>query len=435
MATLGTYRSWCKDKEVSPSHSVVLEGVTKVGFSEDTVLNHLKDISAGVKVTDHQESATNPDTFNILCTFKVSTDKVPLPSTIKVTEGIEWKVVILHDKEGPTEPPKDGGEFDKLLQAFLKAQGQEGYLEKLKAAPAPAVVQQVTKHSRKIQPFSGKKPVPKGEWDFETWEQVVRQSVLDSSMSAADKHRMVVDSLMPPALDVATDPTITTADGLVGALQKAYGVVADGDDLYAEFRDTYQRSDETPSEYLIRLNGTLQKAIKHGGISAACGNKARLDQFVRGCIFHEEMIFTLQLHIHKSNPPNYVDLLQTLRGEETRRAERERRRGEATATKKQVKIQQHSTASATDAKSADLERQVKALQKELAAMRASKSAPPPPKQTKGKYFCYRCGQDGHTHKDCTGAINAQLVQLKLMARANKQGNSREPPRRDERGAQ
>ena len=62
-------------------------------------------------------------------------------------------------------------------------------------------------------------------------ERVVQQSIINNTgISDQEKWIHITDSLMPPALDMALDGDVISAEDIPSALQKAYGVVSDGYD-------------------------------------------------------------------------------------------------------------------------------------------------------------------------------------------------------------
>lgn len=458
MATLKAYTSWCQELQVSADRCIVVEGVLKVGYSKGTIENQLKGFGS-VKVLEERASG---DEFLVLCIFSSPVSDLPIPSSLAVAEGITWKLVHLGappatdgktdtsstDDTKDDDPPVD---FGAMLNDFFLAHGMDpGKFLKSSSDTTddvPPAVKKVVEHvvvtsaasHRRIRPFSGRLPVPNGEWEFVTWDQVVTQSVLGGGMPSHQRRSAIIDSLLPPALDVARDPSLTTPEALVEALQKAYGEVKDGDDLYAEFRDTYQVSNELPSAFLVRLNGVLQQVVRQGGLTPGRANRSRLDQFLRGCLFQEDIIAALNLRSLKGDPPSYVDLLQMLRAEEARHVERERRRQVSkvsTTTPKSARVHEQTV------KTGKLEQQMAELKSQLAALQMVKPAKEPAgkqMQARGPYrrqplFCYKCGQDGHGMNACNNPVNATLVQKKLADRVRKSGNEREPPSRDEREA-
>ena len=73
-----------------------------------------------------------------------------------------------------------------------------------------------------------------------------------------------------------------------------YGAACDGEDLYSEFRYTYQNQGEKPSAYLSRLEDKLDQVIGYDGELA---DKTRLAQFTRGCAYDEQLVHALNLRI------------------------------------------------------------------------------------------------------------------------------------------
>ena len=136
----------------------------------------------------------------------------------------------------------------------------------------------------KLRCFSGKTPCPNLESDYDAWRSTVDFFLADPSMS--DKHiaRRIIESLLPPAANVVQHlgPNSSPHDYL-SLLDSAYGIVDDGDELFAKFLNTNQNSGEKPSSYLQRLQAVLSKVVKRGGIATVDIERQLLKQFCRGC--------------------------------------------------------------------------------------------------------------------------------------------------------
>jgi len=105
----------------------------------------------------------------------------------------------------------------------------------------------------------------------------------------------------------------------VRLLQSAYGLVNDGEEIFAKFLNTHQDSGEKASEYLQRLQAILSTAIRRG-VSEANANRQLFKQFTRGC-WDQTLLLTLQQKIKKNDlPSDFPELLLQLRTEEERRA-------------------------------------------------------------------------------------------------------------------
>jgi hypothetical protein len=105
--------------------------------------------------------------------------------------------------------------------------------------------------NRKLRLFSGKSPVPSGEVDFETWRLQVRQLDNEPELDENQKRRIILQSLLRPALDSVA--TVATKVEILQILDNIYGSVVDGTELLLKFQTTYQNDKESCSSYLQRL--------------------------------------------------------------------------------------------------------------------------------------------------------------------------------------
>ena len=446
---------------------MVLRGVDTTGYSEGTVEAHLKSLGDDPKVVDKRKTAS--DTFEVLCTIK-DASKIPPKYSLTISEDpvIVWEV--LRVKHTP-----DQEAFTAALEALLN---QYGKSREDITSPASHPKHHVTidggKQYRRLRQFSGREPTPNGELPYETWRQLAEQMVAEPTLTAADKKARVVESLIPPALGILRGcPPEATAQDLLRNLRRVYGAACDGEDLYSSFRAMYQEQGERPSTYLTRLDEKLQQVIEYEGIVPSHADRARLAQFIRGCIYDEPLVYALQLRQKKENPPDFVSLLHAVRAEEeedlARNAHRHR------AKKVHAKV---SFADSLPPEGLALAKRVEELTSEVARLKVDKAPSPPslpaaalaatvpppysvqqeldqlkqlvhqlqaesqPKaapragghagrrQGRGdrqrSTLCYQCGEYGHMLKQCSAPANAQLVQQRLVSRF--QGNEGGRPR-------
>lgn len=142
----------------------------------------------------------------------------------------------------------------------------------------------------------------------------------DPALSDLQCSRKILDSLVPPATNVVKPlgpQALPTA--YLELLDSAFGIVedGDGDELFAVFLNTFQNSEEKPSQYLHRLQTVLTKTLRGGGVSANEADKHLLQQFCRGC-WDNVLIADLQLERKRDMPPPFPELLLQLRVEEDR---------------------------------------------------------------------------------------------------------------------
>lgn len=172
----------------------------------------------------------------------------------------------------------------------------------------------------RIRTFSGRLPKPNGEVDYDAWRTQVELLLCDRSLSENLKVRRVLESLLSPAADIVKSlGTSAPLQSYLEQLEAAFGIVEDGEELFATFLSSNQNPGEKPSTYLNRLQGLLTKAISRGGVDAKDSNKHLLRQFCRGC-WDQSLIVGLQLEHQKSSPPSFSELLLLLRTEEDRRS-------------------------------------------------------------------------------------------------------------------
>ena len=275
-------------------------------------------------------------------------------------------------EEGPSK-------FEEALKTLLAEHGKT-LADLSLASPTPAksdpdvpkdVEETIIKHvisssstqRRRLRLFSGRTPVPSGELDFEGWRRPAKQLVDDKDLSESEKFNRIVESLLPPASDIAWAlGKDATSSHVLDGLEKAYGSTIDGDELYLKFSECYQSEQETASDYLLRLQGLLSKAIEAGGVAPERADNVRVQQFARGCLYNDPLLVALDLK-RRQTPPDFVTLLQEVRREEQTQADRAaRRKGEPKG--KKVATHEQSVNEPED-KMIELSKQVTLLQQQL----------------------------------------------------------------------
>lgn len=317
--------------------------------------------------------------------------------------------------------------------------------------------------SSKFRPFSGKTPCPNMEVEYDSWRSNVEFYLADPSVSDRQVVRKIIDSLLPPAANIVKHlGPLSTPDNFLALLDSAYGTVDDVDELFAKFLSTNQNAGEKPSAYLHRLQTTLTKVVKGGGVPAADFDRQLLKQFCRGC-WDNSLLISLQLEQKKSQPPTFSELLLQLRTEEDKQAAKSSRMKQHLGLSK-LKVQSNplsvysdidmtaNTDDKTHTLTQKLQQQIAQLQNQLTSLKASidepttkksqtKAAQPkkgklkeakPERHTTGDesgskssrrprpWYCFTCGEDGHIATTCTEEPNPDLVESKRKELKSKQ---------------
>ncbi len=167
--------------------------------------------------------------------------------------------------------------------------------------------------------FSRRSPLPPNEPDFDTWQASDDFLLNDPSISDLHRTRKILDSLLPPAVDVViyVRPTALPAVYL-GLLESVYGSVEDGDELIAKLMGTLQNQSEKPSDYL-HLQVILSAAIRRGGIAESKRDGYHLKQFCRGC-WDNLPITDLQLEKREIQPHTFAELTVLIPTQEDKHA-------------------------------------------------------------------------------------------------------------------
>ena len=288
----------------------------------------------------------------------------------------------------------------------------------------------------KMRTFSGRLPKPNGEVDYEAWRTQVELLLSDTHVTDSQKNRKILESLIGPAADMVK-PLGVNANPVayVNHLESAFGVVADGEELFAAFLSANQNSGEKPSDYLFRLQTLLTKVISRGGAPLADSEKHLIRQFCRGCWDHS-LILGLQLEQKKNSPPSFPELLHQLRTEEDRRSVKLDRMKKHLGSSR-ASAHAHAVygievpVESKDDDTQKLRDEVAELKKQIATLSIKKEPQPNRTQIEAScmvtnastprnfaprhpkpWFCFKCGEDGHIVAHCVSAPNPVLVHQK-----------------------
>lgn len=300
---------------------------------------------------------------------------------------------------------------------------------------------------RKLRPFSGS-PSAKDEDSFDIWVDQAEGQLEEwgaASIGEVEKRRRISEALRPPASSIVRDLHVynaqATAQEYISALDAAFGTTESGEEILLKFHDTTQQEHEKPSDFLMRVNAVLRRAIRKGGADPGRADYLRLQKFIRS-VYDEMLLVSLRLRDCLPNPPSFINLLSQVRRYEEEVAHKRSRR-----PLKGRSLQTMASSNGDSLTHPDLEDRMAKLEAQL----SSRHDPPPPlmdftslqavssnnmypsQMPSPRFFCYKCGEDGHIRRSCQNPPNLTLVNQKLIQCVQTQGNGGGRPRRSDQG--
>ncbi|XP_043082986.1 paraneoplastic antigen Ma1 homolog [Puntigrus tetrazona] len=455
---------WSREENANLSRAIVLSNVP-LGTSDDTiqkVLNTVK-VFGRTRIRGRRGDVTGRWLFILV---EASADLEPdvIPPEIGIeNEAGPWSVNLVGSLVAQA-PASEGDPFQLKLQALLQQEGKS--MDEVKAIimgkQSPKsdfnmdlvdaigkLVDRCNQASsdspgyRKLRLFSGLKPVPPGEEEYESWMEQAAQMISEWHCSEAAKRQRIVESLRGPAADIVRFLKVTspsaTANEYLAALETSYGTTESGPDLMARFRHTYQESGEKLSAFLYRLDKLLHRALLKGGIDAVSINKARMEQLIKGALTNDMVALRIRMTHTLQSPPSFPQLMKEIREEEHWVAARENVKASVANVV--------STQASVPSELQNLKKEVKELSTQvsqllnLASLPCASDCTPqkisskrsegvtdnsqkvkPAQSPVPMIFCYKCGEDGHKKWECKAPEDLRKVNQKLIKMQRLQGN-------------
>lgn len=345
--------NWCVDKDIDVKKSIVLSGVS-LDVNDETIYKVLDEAKIfGRSKVGGRCLAPTGNNQSVLIEITNDVTKADIPEQLVAGDPSQLWVVSVPDIQS-SNVPVGTGDFQLKLASFLASEGKTladvtGVLNPMPAPTAPPAVPDLNTelfnaisslvekcHAppmdgqgyRKLRLFSGMKPTPHGEEEYDSWAEQTTHMLDEWQCSDVVKKQRIAESLKGPAADIvrglrATNTQATASEYLM-ALETAFGTTDSAADLMVRFRNTFQQETEKLSEYLLRLDKLLHAVHRKGGIAVADMNQTRIEQTVRGALTHDIAALRIRMTYKLKPPPSFTELLREVREEEGMALERER---------------------------------------------------------------------------------------------------------------
>uniref|UniRef100_A0A3B3B7V4 Uncharacterized protein n=1 Tax=Oryzias melastigma TaxID=30732 RepID=A0A3B3B7V4_ORYME len=327
-----THNNWCRGEGVEVSHALMA-----IGISEEAPIDAIELALETIKVLGKvrvRGKMFDPEsnTVTVLCECREEIDSQRVPTELLLDEeGSKWTLVTAR-----TETRFDP--FSEKLDKFLQDEGKT--LDDVRQLYSPALsenqnsesvvralgnLMQSTKANenspfRRLRTFSGVHPTPPGEDNLDNWVEQAKFMVEEYDFTDREEKRRIIESLRGPALEIIQAVRMSHPDArhmdYIQVLESTFGTVESGEELYLTFRALHQKSNECLSDFLLRLERTLNKVVQKGGLKVSEVNKARLEQLIKGETESDILLLQLNLRERQSDPPSFLNLLKEIREEE-----------------------------------------------------------------------------------------------------------------------
>uniref|UniRef100_A0A672G823 Uncharacterized protein n=1 Tax=Salarias fasciatus TaxID=181472 RepID=A0A672G823_SALFA len=334
---------WCKEKDLDVGKAIVLSNVP-VDVTDEVIYQELDvaKVFGHCKIRGRCLADTDKRQLILVETTKNITP-ADIPKQLLPADGSKpWLVCVAETQNPQTD------DFQTKLMTFLAHEGKTlADIAGLHTSPTPtrqdvntdlvnAISSLVDKCQslpvdgqgyRKLRLFSGVKPTPQGEEEYDAWAEQTTHMLEEWQCPDTVKKQRIAESLKGPAADIVrslrvSNPFSTAKDYLL-ALETAFGPTESAADLMVRFRNTFQHDGERLSAYLLRLDKLLHAAHRKGGVEVSEMNRARIDQVARGSLSHNLVALRIRMTYKLKPPPSFTELLRDVREEEEMILERQ----------------------------------------------------------------------------------------------------------------
>lgn len=314
-------KGWCQGESLDQAHAVLV--LMREDVDTDAIQQTMETVKCLGRVRVRGRILSmQQNRYLVLCECRetVKSERVPF-EVYPINGGGPWSVITADEGQVTSaqiqrlfgQQQTEGRSTNDPRAPFLSKEAVASSTEAILHAVSELLDK--TKSSdhgsyRRLRTFSGLLPTPAGEEQFDHWLGQARLMVEECDCSLKEKRRRLMESLRGPALDIvkaarAGDPDVSPEDCLE-ALEHAFGTAESGEELYFAFHLLQQRPVEKLSDFLRRLEQSLDRVVQRGGLPAHCTDKVRLEQLLRGAIASDLMLVNLRLRERNDQPPSFL---------------------------------------------------------------------------------------------------------------------------------
>lgn len=318
-------QDWCRWMGVSTRRGLLILGIpedcdeAEIQESLEAVLWPMGHFTVLGKVFREEDNATAA-----LVELDREVNYALVPREIPGTGG-PWNVVFV--------PRYSGDECLGRVLHFLEQQGQTVesvagalglglrrvcWLRSVSQAVQPWVE---TVRYQPLSLFSGRNQPAPGEESFEAWlDHTTDMLHLWQGVSERERRRRLVEGLRGPALQLvqellAENPARTAQDCLAALIQ-VFGDRESQATLRVKCLTAQQQSGERLSDFVLRLEVLLQKAIEKGALAPPSADDLRLRQVLTRANLIEPLDEALRKLRMVGRPPSFLEMLGLVRESE-----------------------------------------------------------------------------------------------------------------------
>ncbi|XP_059808194.1 uncharacterized protein LOC132382212 [Hypanus sabinus] len=315
---------WCQFEDVPVQYACVVSGVD-FRVSGDVIVRGLSSVK-GIGQVELVARRCGKEVGSSWVLVRTSTEvrTVELPATVSVPgEAGPWGLHFYKDEAEELELEVDPRE----VPGTSKGRWEEGVVTKPRspgrveaselAAALYSLVGVAERPRLKLGVFSGAKPTPDGEVDYETWIEHTSLMLEEWPGSEEEKRQRLLGSLRGLAAttirELKAEKPGASVEDCLEVLEGAFGLSGEPWLLLAEFQRLEQWRGEKLSEYIFRMEGMLSGLRRRGVVKATDVASVRMSQLFSGSLEEDKVAWTIRQAYRKGPPPSFGPLIREVR--------------------------------------------------------------------------------------------------------------------------